>query len=81
MGIALKKDSIFKEFFFNYLSFLRYGRFWVWAILHTRVHIHQNRPHTKSTISQKLKVAQLQIMNLKIIARAMRIFPANLATF
>ena len=34
----------------------------------------QNRPYTKSTISQKLKVAQEKLMNQKIIFRAMRIF-------
>ena len=38
-----------------------------------------NQPYTKSTISQKLKLAQ--VMNKKIIFRAFRIFHKNLATF
>ena len=36
---------------------------------------------TKSTISQKLKVAQEILMNQKIIFRAIRIFYESLATF
>ena len=36
---------------------------------------------SKSTISQKLKVAQKKLMNSKIIFKAMRIFPLNTMSY
>ena len=45
-------------FFCASFSFLRYGRFFIWLILMYMTSCMQNRTHTKSTISQNLKVAQ-----------------------
>ena len=68
--------------------FVRFIVFEVWSILYMGAFaymssgtMHNNRPYTKSTMSQKLKVAQEKLMNLKIIVKAIRIFPVNLITF
>ena len=70
-GQIFRKDTYFSEnhflayeFFLCEFYFSRYGRFCIWEILYQEVkYLHENRLYTKSTISQKLEVAQEKLMN------------------